>query len=210
MQNYSRSVRSHVWADRTFHRLTPEEKLIYLYLLTGPVTSDTSVFLCPLDQMSLDLGIPMDSIEKVLKRFIQLNIVAYDFENEEICMIPYFTYGTSPVGALYYEMLSKDHDKIKNKNLIKYAVESARNADISMAYFAAIQDIFPELSEDDFPIRPTKSTADDIRNAAKRGRKKINEKRKAEKQREDLMRKLDEVAKNEVEEEDPQEEEMPF
>lgn len=207
MQNYSRTVKSHVWQDRTFHRLKPEEKLIYLYLLTGPVTSDTSVFLCPLDQMSLDLGIPVDSIEKVLKRFIELNIVAYDFEQEEICVIPYFTYGTNPVGALNYEMYAKDFDKINNKNLIKYAVESARNADLSIAYFAAIQDILPELSEDDFPIRSTKSTADDIRNAAKRGRKKISEKRMSNQKAEMLMKKLDEAGEKE---ETPQEEEELF
>lgn len=206
MQNYSRTVKSHVWQDRTFHRLNPEEKLIYLYLLTGPVTSDTSVFLCPLDQMSLDLGISIESIEKILKRFIELNIVAYDFEQEEVCMMPYFAHGTSPVGALNYEMYAKDFDKINNKSLIKYVVESAKNADISMAYFAAIQDIFPELSEDDYPIRPTKSTADDIRNAAKRGRKKISEKRKSEKQTEELMKKLDEVAGKEIKHEETSEE----
>ena len=207
MQNFCRSVKSHVWQDRTFHRLAPEEKLIYLYLLTGPVTSDTSVFLCPLDQMSLDLGIPVDSIEKVLKRFIELNIVAYDFEQEEICVIPYFAYGTNPVGALNYEMYAKDFDKINNKNLIKYAIESARNADISIAYFAAIQDILPELSEDDFPIRPTKSTTDDIRNAAKRGRKKIKDKKEAARRTGELMRKLDEAVEKE---EIPQEEEELF
>lgn len=203
MQNYSRTVKSHLWQDRTFHRLNAEEKLVYLYLLTGPVTSDTSVFLCPLDQMSLDLGIPVDSIEKVLKRFIELNIVAYDFEQEEICVIPYFAYGTNPVGSLNYEMYAKDFDKINNKNLIKYAIESARNADISIAYFAAIQDILPELSEDDFPIRPTKSTTDDIRNAAKRGRKKISEKRMSNQKTEMLMKKLDEaVEKKETSQEE--------
>ena len=207
MQNFCRSVKSHVWQDRTFHRLAPEEKLIYLYLLTGPVTSDTSVFLCPLDQMSLDLGISIESIEKILKRFIELKIVAYDFEQEEVCMMPYFAHGTSPVGALNYEMYAKDFDKINNKSLIKYVVESARNADISLSFFAAIQDVFPNLIQDEFRIRKSEKTADEIRDAAKRGRKKINEKRKAEKQKEELMRKLEEAADTG---EMPQEEEELF
>ena len=45
-------------------------------------------------------------------------------------------------------------------------------------YFAALQDVFPEICEDDFPIRATEKSAKEIREAAKIGRKKISEKRK--------------------------------
>jgi len=74
-------------------------------------------------------------------------------------------------------MYCKDFDKIHSKDLIANVCESALNSDISMAFFCALQDIFPEIEADDFPIRKTEKTAEDIRNAAKRGRKKIKENR---------------------------------
>ncbi|MBQ6933992.1 MAG: hypothetical protein IJN37_06345 [Clostridia bacterium] len=178
MQNYSRSVKSHLWSSRTFHRLSAIEKAVYLYLLTGPVTSDTSVYLMPLDQAALDVGVSIEEIERIIKHFEELELVVYDWDEEEICVIDYFQFGTSPIGGLNYEMYSKDFDKINSKELIGYAKESAKRADISMAFFAALQDVYPEICEDDYPIRATEKTAKDMREAAKRGRKKISERRK--------------------------------
>ena len=178
MQNYSRSVKSCLWSSRTFHRLSAVEKTVYLYLLTGPDTSDTSVYLMPLDQAALDVSVNIEEIERIIRKFEELELVVYDWEQEEICVIDYFQYGTSPLGGLNYEMYAKDFDKINNKELIGFAKESAKRADISMAFFAALQDVFPEICEDDFPIRSTEKTAKEIREAAKRGRKKISERRK--------------------------------
>lgn len=177
MQNYERTVKSSLWSTRVFHRLTPTEKVLYLYLLTGPVTSDTSVFLMPVDQAALDTGLSIEDTEKSIKHFEDLELVVYDWKTEEICVIDYFKYGSTPFGALQYEMYCKDFDKIQSKKLIEYVKESAKRSDISMAFFAALQDIFPDISEDDYPIRTTTKTADDMRNAAKRGRKKISERR---------------------------------
>ena len=178
MQNYSRTIKSCLWSSRTFHRLSAVEKTVYLYLLTGPVTSDTSVYLMPLDQAALDVGVSVDEIERIIRKFEELELVVYDWEQEEICVIDYFQYGSSPTGGLCFEMYSKDFAKINNKELIGFAKESAKRADISMAYFAALQDVFPEICEDDFPIRATEKSAKEIREAAKIGRKKISEKRK--------------------------------
>ncbi len=151
--------------------------MLYLYLLTGPVTSDTSVFLMPIDQAALDTGISVEDIEKSVKHFEELELVVYDWETEEICVIHYFEFGSHPVGGLQYEMYCKDFEKIQSRELIEYVKESAKRSDISMAFFAALQDMFPDISEDDYPIRTTTKTADDMRDAAKRGRKKISERR---------------------------------
>lgn len=178
MQNYVRSVKSELWASRAFHRLTPNEKVLYLYLLTGPVTSDTSVFLMPLDQAALDTGLSIKEVETSIRHFEELELVVYNWENEEICVVDYFRYGSNPVGGLQYEMYCKDFDKIQSKELVEFVKESAKRSDISMAFFAALQDIFPDICEDDYPIRKTEKSAEDMRNAAKRGRKKISERRK--------------------------------
>ena len=178
MQNYSRTVKSCLWSSRTFHRLSAVEKTVYLYLLTGPVTSDTSVYLMPLDQAALDVSVSVEEIERIIRKFEELELVVYDWEQEEICVIDYFQYGSSPTGGLCFEMYSKDFAKVNNKELIGFAKESAKRADISISYFAALQDVFPEICEDDFPIRATEKSAKEIREAAKIGRKKISEKRK--------------------------------
>ena len=149
-----------------------------MYLLTGGITSDTFVFVMPIDMAALELGLTEDEISEIIKHFEKLNLVVYDWENEEICVCYYFEYGNEPKGGLNYEMYAKDFDKVTNKTLIKYANEKAKETSISMAFFAALQDIYPEITEEDYPIRATDKTAEDMRNAAKRGRKKIKESRK--------------------------------
>lgn len=175
MQNYVRSVKASTWSSRKFHRLTPEEKTVYLYLLTGPMSSDTSVYLMPLDQAALDVGMSIGDVEIIIRHFEELELVVYNWDEEEICVIDYFTYGTTPTSGLVYEMYAKDFDKIHDRELIEYVVNSAKNVDISLAFFAALQDIFSELNPDDFRIRKTECKLDDIRNSAKRGRRKAKE-----------------------------------
>lgn len=203
MQNYSRTVKSCLWSSRTFHRLSAVEKAVYLYLLTSHVTSDTSVYLMPLDQAALDVSVSIDEIERIIRKFEELELVVYDWEQEEICVIDYFQYGTSPTSGLCYEMYAKDFAKINNKELIGFAKESAKRADISISYFAALQDVFPEICEDDFPIRATEKTAKEIREAAKIGRKKISEKRK---KKNDMVEedKKEEIKVEETKEMDPE------
>ena len=178
MQNYNRTVKSHLWSTRVFHSLTACEKAVYLYMLTGPVTSDTSVYLMPLDQAALDIGLSAEEITKILRHFEKLQLIVYDWVQEEVCVLDYFTYGTSPIGGLNYEMYSKDFDKINNKELIGHAKESAKKADIAMPFFAALQDYYPEIQEDDYMLRATTKTADEMRSAAKRGRRNSSASRK--------------------------------
>lgn len=182
MQNYVRSVKSHLWSSRVFHRLSPSEKSVYLYLLTCPMSSDMSVYLLPLDQAALDVGMSVEEITKIIKHFEELELVVYNWNEEEICVIDYFTYGTTPTSGLVYEMYAKDFDKIHDRELIEYAVNSAKNVDISLAFFAALQDIFPDLTPDDFRIRKTDCKLEDIRYSAKRGRRKVQENKFAKKE----------------------------
>lgn len=202
MQNYIRSVKSCLWSWRTFHKLASDEKQLYLYMLTGPVTSDTSVYQLAADQTALDTGIGIERVEEIIRHFEELNLIVYDWEYEEVCVLDYFKYGSSPIGGLNYEMYCKDFEKINSDRLIGHVVESAKQADMSISFFAALQDIFPDISEDDYKIRKTEKTPEEIRDAAKRGRRKITEKRRMK----------TETEKNEAVETDSAEEyiELPF
>ena len=176
MQNFVRSVKSHVWQTRTFRKMSVTEKLTYLYLLTSGATSDTSVYVLPLDYASLEVGVSVEEMEEIIRRFEKLGLVVYDWEQEEICVLDYFIYGTTPSGGLNYEMYAKDLDKIQNKALIEIAANAARKTDITIAFFAALQEFLPSLDQDEYRIRKTDKTVDDIKSAAKRGRTKIKKK----------------------------------
>jgi hypothetical protein len=64
-----RSVNTNFWLDGYISKLTPEEKLLFLYLLTCPQSNVAGVFECTLRQMVFDTGLKEQMINKTLAKF---------------------------------------------------------------------------------------------------------------------------------------------
>jgi hypothetical protein len=64
-----RSVNTNFWLDGYVSKLTPEEKLLFLYLLTCPQSNVAGVFECTLRQMVFDTGLKEQMINKTLAKF---------------------------------------------------------------------------------------------------------------------------------------------
>ena len=172
MANYTRRIKTEIWMDVKFRRFTPEEKTLYLLLRLGEFTSDSSVFRCPLSDCATLCGIPLEHVKTILKKFAKEGYVYYDYKTEEICVCDYFRLHP-PVGGLYYEMFKADLDRIHSRKVIKKLIECAKRYEISPAFFAALQDVAPEIREEDYRIKNLARSIDEYRTAANRGRKKI-------------------------------------
>ena len=175
MANYNRTIVSSLWSKKTFRKLTPKEKVFYFLLHTGEITSDTSVFPCLLDDCALYCGVSVNEIKKMITRFEELGLIYFDHEAEEICVLDYFE-NHEPAGGITYEMYRKDFAKITSAQVFETLVENSKNYCISMPFFAALQDFVPDLKEEDFNIKKSDKTVDEIRSAALRGRTKAKSK----------------------------------
>jgi len=64
-----RIVNTKFWDDSYIAGLSPLEKLIFLYLITNPLTNISGVYELPLKRAAFDVGLEVEAIAAILKRF---------------------------------------------------------------------------------------------------------------------------------------------
>ena len=73
-----RYISTSFWDDPWVHSLTPNEKLLYLHLMTCPLTNIAGVYEITNDRIAFDTGLKLDSIQKALEKF-QKDTKAYRY-----------------------------------------------------------------------------------------------------------------------------------
>ena len=76
-KNTLRSVNTRFWNDSFIEELSPSEKLLFLYLLTNPLTNILGIYEISIKRISYDTGIPKETILKALKGFETVKKVFY-------------------------------------------------------------------------------------------------------------------------------------
>ncbi len=72
-----RSVNTRFWEDSFIEELSPSEKLIFIYLLTNPLTNILGIYEISIKRISYDTGINKESIKKALIDFESLSKVIF-------------------------------------------------------------------------------------------------------------------------------------
>lgn len=72
-----RSVSTSFWSDPFIEDLTPNEKLLFLYLISNDKTNMLGIYEVSIKKISFDTGLNKDVIEKALKEFERLSKVKY-------------------------------------------------------------------------------------------------------------------------------------
>lgn len=169
MANYTRAIKTDIWIDTDFRKLTPQEKVFWFYLHTGYHSSETALYACPIEDIALFCGISKKKAKEMIEKFCEQGKILYDLDTDELLVLDYFSFHP-PVGGLYYRMYANNLAKIKSQRLIDELVEMSKKYKISLAFFAAFRDLRPELDPKDFKIKKTDKTEGEIRNADERGR----------------------------------------
>lgn len=63
-----RIVNTKFWDDSYITRLTPTEKLLFLYLLTNPLTNISGVYELPAKRVAFDTGVSADRVDTIFKK----------------------------------------------------------------------------------------------------------------------------------------------
>lgn len=72
-----RSVSTSFWSDPFIEELTPEEKLLYLYLITNEKTNMLGIYEVSYRKISFETGISIENLKKAFERFETLNKIKY-------------------------------------------------------------------------------------------------------------------------------------
>ncbi len=64
-----RYISTSFWDDAWIQILNPNEKLLYLYLMTNPITNIAGVYKITLRRIEFDTGLKMDILQTILERF---------------------------------------------------------------------------------------------------------------------------------------------
>jgi hypothetical protein len=89
MSEQSRMLKCKFWDDKFIEMLDPSEKLLYLYLLTNPLTNLAGVYEISIRRIAYDTGFEKDTVQKMLDRFEQAKKVFY-FNEYSFIVIPNF------------------------------------------------------------------------------------------------------------------------
>ena len=108
-----RQVQISFWQDEFILELTPEEKYFYLYLMTNSKTTQCGVYELPKRVIQFETGYNSETVDKLLKRFIEYGKIEYCEETKEVVLVNWLKHNSfkSP------KVLARIEKEIK---LIKY------------------------------------------------------------------------------------------
>lgn len=73
-----RSISTAFWSDPAVEEMTPEEKLLFIYLLTNDKTNMLGVYEMSVLKMSFETGLKKDTVRKALEAFERLRKIRYE------------------------------------------------------------------------------------------------------------------------------------
>ena len=86
-----RNVQVNFWQDEFILDLT-WRRYFYIYLLTGTKTKQCGIYILPKRVAELETGYSMETVEKLLNRFVEYGKILYDTETKEVFIINWLHY----------------------------------------------------------------------------------------------------------------------
>lgn len=114
-----RILQANFWDDAFVLDLTPEEKYFYNYLLTNGRASQCGCYELPYKIMEMQTGYNRETVEKLIKRFIEYGKIKYDSDTKEILIINWSKHNFSKSPKVRTCIL-KEVEAIKNKEFREY------------------------------------------------------------------------------------------
>lgn len=89
-----RSVQTTFWTDtKITDGFTPEEKYLYLYLMTNPHTTLSGCYEVSLRQIAFDTGLSTEKVKKGIESLqVKQNVIRYSSDNNELLLLNWHKY----------------------------------------------------------------------------------------------------------------------
>lgn len=120
-----RQVHVEFWQDGFVLDLTPEEKYFYLYLMTNSKTSQCGVYELPKRIIETETGYNRESVDKLLKRFIDYGKILYDEQTKEIMLVNWLKYNRI-ASPKVISCVNKEISQIKSEMFLNAIVSTSK------------------------------------------------------------------------------------
>ncbi|MGN7940353.1 DnaD domain protein [Virgibacillus sp. 6R] len=131
-----RVIWTNLWNDPiVLEEMTPEDKLFYVYLLTGPCTTQTGIYRITKKQIAFELGYSIDSVQLLMERFIHhYKLIRYNPETRELAIKNWGKENLHKCGKAVMDCITKELKDVKDISLIQYVAESIEKEEIRNIY----------------------------------------------------------------------------
>jgi hypothetical protein len=114
-----RQLHTSFWQDTFILSLTPEEKYFYIYILTNSKTKQCGIYELPIRIAEMETGYNRETVEKLIRKFIEMEKVKYDWTTSEIAIRNWVRYNPDTNPKIQV-CVSKELQSVKNRDLIAY------------------------------------------------------------------------------------------
>ena len=111
-----RNIHLSFWDDSFVLDLTPEEKYFFLYLMTNTKTTQVGIYELPKSIIQFQTGYNQDTVDKLLKKFIDYGKILYDESTKEIMLINWLKYNYSSSPKVI-SCIEKEYKSVKSIDL---------------------------------------------------------------------------------------------
>lgn len=179
MANF-RMIQTSTWEDEKFQEdFSPEDRLMWLCLLTNPKTTQTGIYKITMKQLEYYSGFSKETSKIILDRFINKhNLVKYNDETRELCILNWGKFNLNRGGKPMEDCIRKELSEVQDKSFITDIKEHIRNAAIKSIY-----DTFDDTLDDTLNV-----TQDDTTTISGQEKEKEEEEEKYKEEEEDVRR----------------------
>src|SRR5690606_31370000 len=139
-----RMVHTQFWDDpKVVEEMTPEDRYVFLYLLTNSNTKQIGIYTITRKQMSFDTGYTQEAIQSILERLIKKHkLLKYNSDTREIAIKNWGKFNFIRGGKPMEDCVKSELTSVKDVELIRYVGERVENKRIRDIYesFASTPD----------------------------------------------------------------------
>ena len=116
-----RNVQLSFWQDtKIIDQFNPEDKLMYLYLMTNPYTSLCGCYAISKRAIAFETGYDLQTVEKILFRLENnLNVIRFSCETSEVLILNWYKHNWTPSSKVM-QGVQKGIEAVKNEEYKKY------------------------------------------------------------------------------------------
>lgn len=115
-----RNIQMSFWTDaKIADTFTPDEKLMYLYLLTNPHTNLCGCYEISVRQIAFEIGYKSEQVEKLIKSLQEKHVISYSLESREILLVNWHKYNWT-TSEKFRKPLREEVKKVKKSEFRGY------------------------------------------------------------------------------------------
>lgn len=120
MRDFSK-VNTSIWKSKKFTKLTPEQKLFYIYCLAAPNSNSCGLYANQIGYMMIDLKWTEKQVRDSIDRVSEVGLIEYDYDEEVVFVDRWYEFN-EPANPKHCIKIANDTLSIGSQKLLKRSI----------------------------------------------------------------------------------------